>query len=267
MTNNESNWILNQLNQQQLVSSEASCTSLQKGFSQRNYRITDHQLPEKDFFVKRYPADYRPSQLITLFHRFDGIAHASLTQAAVYADPDNRLLVYPWIEGGTLAEMPLPMEEKITQLTNKLVAVHQSPLSLPRLNPWSLVEGYIAEITKLNHPDAATLSQRFHSLKQPPDFIPLTTAPCHLDLSFDNIMQDGTIIDWEYAHHAPISFDLACTIVINQLNQFEQQELLAQYQAKFSDMTLIDVDIVDDMLELASILTKAWFLLNEQKQV
>lgn len=91
---------------------------------------------------------------------------------------------------------------------------------------------------------------------------------CHGDLSFDNILiaDQNYLIDWEYARIAEPAYDLAASILINQLTANSQQQLITKYCQLNAQPEQITFNRVQAYLKVLKPLNQLWFTHQHQLQ-
>lgn len=159
---------------------------------------------------------------------FDKLALASakgFTPAPIVANIDTGLLLLPWRDCGDIANTELSQSEKIVICARNLQRIHESGLQFPPLNLSDWIASHIQLVSCLER--RSVFIAQLARLPVLPDNMPL--VPCHMDLSFENQLVNGEIIDWEFALQAPVLVDLSACAVINQLTKNEQILLLNLY--------------------------------------
>ncbi len=140
-------------------------------------------------------------------------------------------LMMPYREQDDLSCAILSEIEKIRHCAESLCRIHQSNLLFPELNLSQEVQSYLTLIN-----DFKCKQQFLRRMNQLP---PLPESglmindserkPCHMDLSFANILSNGEVLDWEFARQAPPLIDVAFCASINQLSESEAKLLFEHY--------------------------------------
>ncbi|WAJ69354.1 phosphotransferase family protein [Catenovulum adriaticum] len=91
---------------------------------------------------------------------------------------------------------------------------------------------------------------------------------CHGDLSFENILigEQPYLIDWEYARVAEPAYDLAASILINNLNSNLQQQLITKYCQHNPQPEQNILNRVQQYLKVLKPLNQLWFTHQHQLQ-
>lgn len=145
---------------------------------------------------------------------------------------DEQWFISHYIEGENLAIKQLPLIKKITTSIALMIQFHQLSTSNPEyinaetINPLSItdtVNGLLrpdhkaALITALNtiaHELDAFVAPEMHKTSN-------KMVCCHSDINFSNVLSDNEqrawLIDFEFACFAPIEFDLAMLLAVNNI--------------------------------------------------
>ena len=148
-------------------------------------------------------------------------AQRGLAPPLVCGDAERGFLVQEWVVGRPLQASSVCETVNLERIAGLLKRVHQLPQPAPArvMCPSAWIEFYAAASVRVNIPVAATLAHaaetqlaRLEALPRPPAVI------CHSDLHLMNLLEcpaavGGTnsliLLDWEYAHVAEASWDLA----------------------------------------------------------
>ncbi|WP_057829879.1 phosphotransferase [Colwellia sp. TT2012] len=180
------------------------------------------------FFAKKLNDETASTEIscALFFARKD--AKQQLSPPVIYHD--QQWLVTEFIHGITLADAELKIQVKISIALTLMAQLHQLPTSVAKqaikpLNTTRSIKRLLTNpaplLTKKSHLlDNVTksLSCTINSLidaSQSPSML------CHGDINFTNILLDDQqrswLIDFECAHLAPVEFDLAMFIAVNNI--------------------------------------------------
>lgn len=180
-------------------------------------------------------------------------AKENLSPTVYYSN--EQWIICDYIEGDNLELLDIPLNDKITMSITLMVKFHQ--LNLSPSDKMNLAESNcLPIITNLNITN--TINALFHPNNSPALISTITEIGtgisteietlinqeidksnlvcCHSDINFSNVLADGNektwLIDFEYACLAPVEFDLAMLITVNNIpngmintaiNFYEQQ--------------------------------------------
>lgn len=154
-----------------------------------------------------------------------------LTPHLEYANPETGCLLYRYSDADDLVTVDWPMAQKIECLAEALVKTHKSNMTFAPMDLYQEVNKYLYMIDDINH--QSKFLAEMAKLPALPDanyFInDDVLRPAHMDLSFANVLSNGEILDWEYARQTLPLVDLAASATINQLNDYERQQLFTAY--------------------------------------
>jgi thiamine kinase-like enzyme len=157
---------------------------------------------------------------------------------------DRYWLVTSFIDGFALTDLNLNNDRKISIALSLMAQLHQFPVELvnppiPLLKTTRSVKRLLTKpapflISRIDALDNVTraLSDSINSL------IVDSTSPnviCHGDLNLTNILLDNQqrawLIDFECVHIAPVEFDLAMFIAVNNLTNQHITQIVAEYMS------------------------------------
>jgi thiamine kinase-like enzyme len=167
---------------------------------------------------------------------------------------DNEWLVTAFIAGTSLTQSGLNSAEKISTALTMMAKLHQLPLPendqlFPILNTTESVNRLFTNPVSFNKHERLNLISVTEMLTNDINVqIALCDTPsviCHGDLNFTNILIESTItnkdginhrqkpwlIDFECAHLAPVEFDLAMFIAVNNISDDQLSEIVNRYSA------------------------------------
>jgi len=156
----------------------------------------------------------------------------NLSPTVIYHD-DN-WLISQFIDGSHLGLSTLSIHKKIEYTIQLMVQCHQLPDKPPELSVKNVINDLV------NKPYYST--QQINILIQLSELITLPLQHikkgvcCHGDLNFTNVLIDQKhktwLVDYECACTAPIEFDIAMCISVNNLNSNELTTLIEQYESQ-----------------------------------
>jgi len=139
-------------------------------------------------------------------------------------------LIVDWIDGTPLQDQALAAVSGQKALCQRLVQLHQLPLSGYRLDLQQQFARYWQHIDRRRlTPHWLRLHRKMLS-QYPPS--PLKLALVHMDIHAGNVLStpDGLrLIDWEYAANADIALELAAIIRGNDWNAQQQNAFIGEY--------------------------------------
>jgi len=159
---------------------------------------------------------------------------SGLSPSVIYHDQD--WLVCNFIDANSLAQSTIDTEEKIKHAIKLMVQCHQL-----NIKPAELAVNNISN-TLINNAHYSTLQQtallQFGELILAPlgDIKP--SVCCHGDLNFSNVLMNQALstwlVDYECACTAPIEYDLAMLIAVNNLTSDKITIIVEQYEIQSS---------------------------------
>ncbi|MGL1957654.1 MAG: phosphotransferase [Colwellia sp.] len=158
--------------------------------------------------------------------------------------------------------------DKITIATKLLVQCHQLKVPTQTLNPANIIKNLVDE-------NNFSSSQQIQLSRITGQILPQVINGqnevfCHGDLNFSNIVisQNSTayLVDYECACAAPIEFDLAMFIAINNLSATDLTEVVTQYKKQNSD-AIISMAKIDDYLLFCYFINGLWYLSAYKNQL
>ncbi|WP_017444628.1 phosphotransferase family protein [Gayadomonas joobiniege] len=179
------------------------------------------------YFVKYYKAASQIDNIRTELALVNWAAKADLGISSLHFDSSLKLAIFPFLQATDLASQPILLSDKINRLACLLARLHQVKQAPPKnLQQQKLLQDLKANSSKLS------IDRQILALAKHLDQSQGPSVVCHGDASFANILcrQTDLLIDWEYARLAPVEYDLASAICINQLSFEASQQLLEAYQ-------------------------------------
>jgi len=155
---------------------------------------------------------------------------------------DQQWLVTEFIPGSTLTDSKISKSVKITEALTLMAELHQFPVCfgqqfIPILDTKLSAERLLVNLEPPLAQQRDILNNMSKSLSATIDhFIESSGSPntlCHGDINFTNILLDNAarawLIDYECAHMAPVEFDLAMFIAVNNIPTEQQSNVITDY--------------------------------------
>ncbi len=210
----------------------------------------------------------------------DGEANASMICAELGISPhivylDKQWLITEFINGTSLADAEINDNSKtvialrLLASCNNLVASEYYQ-AIPILNTSQTVNALLIKPTSLLVPHLNVLDRVTHSLTGAIESLIFKTRPksvlCHGDVNFTNILlesdQRSWLIDFECAHRAPVEFDLAMFIAVNDIPVEQLENVIDSYNA-LAPKVNIDFDLFHHYLLYSFYINGLWYLDND----
>ena len=152
-------------------------------------------------------------------------------EVVAFLEPE-RCLVTRFIAGEPIPPERMRSPELLARVALMLRTVHSGPAIPGRFDAHRIVDAY--RTTAERH--GVRIPERYDRAKELADRIEVArgaqpAVPCHNDLLNANFLDDGTIrlVDWEYAGMGDRFFDLANFSINHELEEAEDEALLAAY--------------------------------------
>ncbi|PKI16328.1 phosphotransferase [Colwellia sp. 12G3] len=191
---------------------------------------------EQEYLAKKLNQDTATTEIYTALI----CSNSGLSPCVSYHD--NDWLVTEFITGTSLAKPELNSCEQISTALTLMATLHQLPtpeydLSIPTLDCTKSVNGLFTNPTSFN-------AQVRHRLASITDILScfindhiahceVSNVVCHGDLNFTNVLIDTVdkawLIDFECAHLAPVEYDLAMFIAVNNISVHHISEITSNY--------------------------------------
>lgn len=222
------------------------------------------------YFVKVFTSDVmtdidRKAQ----FQQQAYLASLGFAPRPVFIDPRINFQVDTWVEGQSLKELAIPIDEKLRFLGCRMADVHSEldhdAMGLRALDLPAKWQDY-AEIAQVSDSVADEISRLGHVWYTD---IAQVQCVCHNDMSFQHLVYSasGIIFDWEYSAYSSPYFDLAACLQVNQESYVNARPLLEGYADKTgSDLSVVE-SRVEAMLPLAEFTNRLWFLAAERLKI
>jgi thiamine kinase-like enzyme len=194
-------------------------------------------------------------------------ASFGISPSVFYAD--QQWLICHYIDANNLAHSKLPIEFKVKLATQLMVQCHQLQEPLEELSPEELTHSLIdrphysaRQTTVLSKLKKSILASLKNST---------ITAFCHGDLNFSNLLmnekQSTWLVDFECACNAPIEFDIAMFIAVNNLDKKASEITIEQYENQ--SYVKVDQLLLNHYLVFSYFINALWYFntFHEKTQI
>jgi hypothetical protein len=211
----------------------------------------------------------------------NGEVNASIACADLNISPhivyyDKLWLVTKFVESCSLADAKMSVDSKtIIALTllascNSLVASEHYQ-AIPLLDTRQSANALLLSPAPCLVPHLEILNKVTHSLTDAIDSLLYKTQPlnvlCHGDVNFTNVLmgkdQKPWLIDFECAHRAPVEFDLAMFVAVNDIviDEHKLQEVIDVYTTLVPNVS-INLALLDHYQLYSCYINGLWYLDN-----
>ena len=218
---------------------------LANGLSQTSLKVTT---ASQVFFAKKLNGETSSTEVsCALLCANYSTKQASGAESKYHLSPqvlyhDHQWLVTEFVNGTALADSDVKNDIKISTALTLMAELHQLPtavanqsinqlkptLSAKRLltNPAALLANQSPFLDKVTKSLSTTIATLIMAANSP-------SVLCHGDINFTNILLDkeqkSWLIDFECAHLAPVEFDLAMFIAVNNIADDKIAEIVNDY--------------------------------------
>lgn len=191
------------------------------------------------------------------------VADQSIGPEVVLSVKEERVVIYEFLDRSVF-DVILKEDLQVKVLGRALAGIQNLKPKLPR---WSLRERLylycdaleetsesLAQQLKL---DLAASESLLAKWEQGPHVF------CHLDLSLDHLFLNPhlRIIDWEYAGYSHPAFDVAMTVVMNDLFENEIDTFLDEYN-QYAPFRVVREEL-PDWIRLVALVNRIWFKVQQ----
>ncbi|WP_197414334.1 phosphotransferase [Lacimicrobium alkaliphilum] len=234
---------------------------LPSGAINRSYAL---QAGQQRYFLKCF-ADNTPTRLNrqALFSMQKQLAAAGLASEPCYLSEQCSFMLETWQEVRTLEDIEVSVEEKVLILAGRMARIHQQNIDCPELDLVSDWHHYL----QLAGIESGVLYNKVAEYQQYWQQLPKITF-CHHDLAFAHlcIQPQGLVLDWEYQARSVAEFDLACAILVNQLDDQQARMLVERYGEATRQDTLALWHQAQALLPLAELTSELWYRAAEHSR-
>ena len=173
---------------------------------------------------------------------------------------DQHWLITEFIDADNLALITISDSEKIRYAISLMVQCHQLNEQPDELAPCTIMNNLIAK----SHFSTSTKEQllRLAQIILPPTVSKNSLVCCHGDLNFSNILIDQKqhtwLVDYECVCSAPIEYDLAMFIAVNNIAENKIARIIEQYEHQ-SCTVKIDSKRLTYYLSFSYFINSLWY--------
>lgn len=172
---------------------------------------------------------------------------------------DNHWLINPFIDGKNLALTQQPLKQKIAVAIKLMRACHQIRNQAAPLIPLDIINEQVYQPHFSNKQQEGLMQLAIDLTK------PLTdsknTVCCHGDLNFSNVLITANngdfLVDFECACSAPIEYDLAMFIAVNNINNDDIALVIQCYQQEYSSP--VNHQLLNAFLSFCYVINGLWY--------
>lgn len=220
-------------------------SAIATGLSQPSYKLVCN---EKCYFAKQVTPSSNEVAANTL------AAKQAIAPSILYAD--QHWLITSYIDVPLLSQLSMSVMDKIRNTLALLVKLHRTPVpeqitTLSALSPTQVINSLLAEIKDTNY------QQRFFHVSQlmlkklnacyEKETYRDSLVLCHGDANFSNILHSSNnsqqcfLIDYECSYLAPIAYDIAMFIGVNNLIQvLSVSDIIGLYLQAFNQERVVN---------------------------
>lgn len=208
--------LINELIERELLPQGVKVQGLTQGYSHLCFCL---YVGDEKWFLKHYRQLVNTSDTAKEYEVLKQLRGTGISPEILFGD--ERGLLLPWCEGGDWSQRPLT-DGLIDAVARLCLRIHGTGLTLPALD--------LSHLALCNMPQSsqaqANLFDAIDALKRPGN----NRVPCHMDLSLNNVLHSGHVIDWEYACMSLPELELAFCAVINGFAYTDYQSLWQAYK-------------------------------------
>lgn len=253
---------------------------LANGLSQTAIKVTTNN---QIFFAKKLNQDTANTEIsCSIFCALSTVVGSSGQRVSRQLSPDvvyhdKQWLVTEFIPGITLANSDHENKVKITTALTLMAELHQLDTSvtdhsiLP-LNPNLTIDRLLSNLSpfsaKQRHiiPDVSKcITAKINSLVKASG---CNSVLCHGDLNFENILVDNErywLVDFECAYLAPVEFDIAMFIAVNNIHTDELIAIVTAY-FELNRHLHCNLELIHYYLLYSYFINGLWYLDNDSKE-
>jgi len=222
-------------------------TEIHSGLSQRCFKVN---ADNKHYFAKTISNNTE----VLVSHSANDY---NLSPTVIYYD-DNWLISH-FVDGNNLGLSALSVDKKIGYATQLMVQCHQLSCKPPELSEQDVINElidkpyYSTEQKNTQLPLLELILMPLNHIKK--------DVCCHGDVNFTNVLMDKTnntwLVDYECACMAPIEFDIAMCISINNLDGNELSMFVKQYESQST--LIVDPQLLNHYLLFCYLINALWY--------
>jgi len=191
---------------------------------------------------------------------------------------DKQWLVTEFVEGKTLVHEELELDSKIAIALKLMASCHhlstvEHVQSIPSLDTRQSVNALLINPTSFIAPQRDALDKVTRTLTDAIESLMCKTGSmsvlCHGDINFTNILlgedQRSWLVDFECAHRAPVEFDLAMFIAVNNVPKSEINFVINCYEQNAK--LVINKTLLNLFLLFCCIINGLWYYNQYQNAI
>ncbi len=233
----------------------SAITPITAGLSSQCYQVS---ADNKRFFAK---------QVTTTNETLVSLHAASLGISPQIIYHDKHWLVTQYIDGENLTQSQYTIDDKILIAIKLMAQCHQIAEKPVELAPKAIAHELInnAQFSNLQQAELLrVVNQLTPKLKHTNNLV-----CCHGDINFSNIVMNQEkkpyLVDFECACIAPVEYDLAMFIAVNNLAEDKATIIIEQYEHQPCSIT-VDRNLLQKYLTFSYFINSLWYTNAYQKQ-
>lgn len=224
-----------------------SISKIASGLSQQCFRV---DADNKIYFAKTFSNNTEVSVAICA-------GKSGLSSNVIYHD--QHWLITNFIDADNLELNTIESKDKINHAVKLMVQCHQLNVKPAELSAKDAIKSLINNI-HLPKSQKVALSQLAELIIEPLN-ISRNDVCCHGDLNFSNVLIDlkenTWLVDYECACNAPVEYDLAMFIAVNNLPSDEITMIIEQYEVHSS--FYVDLQLLNHYLLFCYFINALWY--------
>ncbi len=173
---------------------------------------------------------------------------------------DQHWLITTFIDSNNLANTRVHIDTKITDTIKLMTKCHQLKTKPTKLDP----EKTTLQLINNGH---YSVQKKTELLRLRESILPLLNhnknlVCCHGDLNFSNVLinqeQNTWLVDYECACVAPVEYDLAMLIAVNNIAEDKVPVVIEQYEQQSHSMN-IDIKLLNNYLAFSYFINSLWY--------
>ncbi|WP_026375530.1 phosphotransferase [Aestuariibacter salexigens] len=216
-----------------MFSQHAKIDAVPAGIVNDAYKVTEN---DQTFMVKFLPhKDVGQTPRTDIFAMQKELAKRDLAVEPVYYDDTQDIWVEHWCVHPVFSASDVVDEDGIMQLAKVSSTLHNLKLDAPQIDIVGAWRRYLDKVPQARRAELSVQVDAFEAKMR--RYATQHLALCHHDLSIGHLTRPPhtVIFDWEYAGVNNRYFDLASTILINQMNGQCAEQFIQHYAAYHGD--------------------------------
>ena len=263
--------LIKSLNSLPCIENILSIDFLDSGLSQTAIKVTTES---RVLFAKKLNSSTASSEIICALICSNAVL--APTKKAVLAPEviyhDKEWLITKYIDGVTLTDATLNQSEK-TSIALKLMArLHQLTHTnlnsdITPLDVRHVINSVLPDLTssqaKYSHILAEVTRYLTSNIEQLAESSESQSVLCHGDLNFSNILLESNerawLVDFECTHYAPMEFDLAMFIAVNNISASNLERLVSTYM-EYNPSVKVHSQLLCNYILYSQFINGLWYL-------